>query len=147
MVEKAHEGHIISKYVELTKLRIMFLLNFVAVSGVIAASGAFPITPIIFILIAGSLAAGGSSAINSYIDRDIDAKMPRTSKRPIPIGFINPPEKALWFGISLLGLGLIFSALVLPLLTLNLISNCENILVAYRFNICAMNNHDLSVLT
>jgi len=116
LVTNHQEGHIISKYVELTKLRIMFLLNFVAVSGVIAASGAFPLTSILFILIAGSLAAGGSSAINSYIDRDIDAKMPRTSKRPIPIGFINPPEKALWFGISLLGLGLIFSALVLPLL-------------------------------
>ncbi len=117
MVTNHQEGHIISKYVELTKLRIMFLLNFVAVSGVIAASGAFPITSIISILIAGSLATGGSSAINSYIDRDIDANMPRTSKRPIPIGYIKPPEKALWFGLSLLGLGLIFSALVLPILT------------------------------
>ncbi|MFQ6011630.1 MAG: heme o synthase [Nitrososphaerales archaeon] len=107
----------ISIYVELTKLRIMFLLNFVAVGGVVAASGGFPITSIANILIAGSLAAGGSSAINSYLDRDIDAKMPRTNKRPIPIGYINPPEKALWFGLSLLGLGLVFSVFVLPLLS------------------------------
>ena len=44
------------------------------------------------------MAAGGSSAINQYIDRDIDQSMQRTSKRPIPSGRLQPAE-ALALGI------------------------------------------------
>jgi len=71
--------------------------------------------------VAGSLflAISGSTVLNMWYDRDIDAKMPRTLKRPLPAGKI-PPQEALFFGItiSILGVGwalamdLLFGAIV-----------------------------------
>ena len=52
------------------------------------------------VLIGGSLAAGGANSINHYLDRDIDAKMTRTSSRPVASGTIKPIY-ALSFGILL----------------------------------------------
>src|SRR5690606_37193508 len=52
--------------------------------------------------IGGALASGGASSINQYIDRDMDAKMSRTARRPIPSGRIAPLN-ALLFGLALLG--------------------------------------------
>jgi protoheme IX farnesyltransferase len=51
-------------------------------------------------MVGGYLAAGGAGAINHYIERDIDARMSRTSRRPLPSGRIEP-RAALWFGIVL----------------------------------------------
>ncbi|MBK5230391.1 MAG: protoheme IX farnesyltransferase, partial [Thermoleophilia bacterium] len=44
----------------------------------------------------GSLSAGGAGAINHYIDRDIDAQMTRTARRPIPAGRISPRAALAW---------------------------------------------------
>ena len=41
-------------------------------------------------LVGGYLMAGGANAINMFIDRDIDAHMPRTKLRPIPSGRMSP---------------------------------------------------------
>jgi len=51
-------------------------------------------------LVGGSLAAGGANTLNSYIDRDIDAVMKRTSNRPLVTGAVTP-TRALVFGIVL----------------------------------------------
>jgi protoheme IX farnesyltransferase len=52
-------------------------------------------------LLGGALAAGGAAAINSYMDRDIDAVMgQRTQRRPIPAGLVSPGQ-ALAFGLTL----------------------------------------------
>jgi protoheme IX farnesyltransferase len=51
-------------------------------------------------MLGGYLAAGGAGAINHYIERDIDARMQRTSRRPLPAGRIEA-RVALWFGIAL----------------------------------------------
>jgi protoheme IX farnesyltransferase len=51
-------------------------------------------------MLGGYLAAGGAGAINHYIERDIDARMARTSRRPLPDGRVEP-RAALWFGIAL----------------------------------------------
>ena len=51
-------------------------------------------------LLGGFMAAGGSGAINQYIDRDDDTKMQRTQKRPIPSGRLTPAE-GLAFGVAL----------------------------------------------
>ncbi len=51
-------------------------------------------------LVGGTLSAGGANAINNYVDRDIDAKMHRTSRRPLPRHRV-PPAHALVFGIVL----------------------------------------------
>jgi len=88
-------------YLELTKLRIVLLLCFTTVTAMIIAANGFPEPQILIpTLIGGIFAAGGSSAINQYIDRDMDAKMSRTARRPIPSGRITPLN-ALIFGVGL----------------------------------------------
>ncbi|MBC8075088.1 MAG: UbiA family prenyltransferase, partial [Chloroflexales bacterium] len=52
-------------------------------------------------LIGGIFAAGGASAMNQYLDRDMDALMTRTSRRPIPSGRVAPVS-ALIFGLALI---------------------------------------------
>lgn len=89
-------------YLELTKLRIVLLLCFTTVTTMIIAANGFPAAQVLIpTLIGGVLAAGGSSAVNQYIDRDMDAKMSRTARRPIPSGRISPLN-ALAFGLGLI---------------------------------------------
>ncbi|MBZ0283592.1 MAG: heme o synthase [Anaerolineae bacterium] len=89
-------------YLELTKLRIVLLLLFTTVTAmVIAADGVPELSMLVPTIIGGAFAAAGASAINQYIDRDMDAKMSRTARRPIPSGRVAPVN-ALLFGIGLL---------------------------------------------
>jgi heme o synthase len=89
-------------YLELAKLRIVLLLLFTTITAmVIAAHGIPDLAVLVPTLIGGALAAAGASAINQYIDRDMDAKMARTSRRPIPSGRVTPIN-ALLFGMGLL---------------------------------------------
>jgi len=77
---------------EISKPRIIILLVITAVTSMYAGSKLVEGIPefdnwkFLHIIIAGSMASAGSSALNHYYDRDIDAKMERTSKRPIPSG-------------------------------------------------------------
>src|SRR5687768_1245283 len=89
----------IGAYVALTKPRIIELLLVTTLPAMIVAENGMPsLWLIVATLLGGSLAAGGANTINCYIDRDIDAIMRRTQRRPIPSGAI-PPERALAFGI------------------------------------------------
>lgn len=98
-------------YLELAKLRIVLLLLFTTLTTmVIAAKGIPELGVLIPTLIGGALAAAGSSAINQYLDRDMDAKMARTARRPIPSGRVEPIN-ALYFGLALVA----WSVLVLGL--------------------------------
>ncbi len=88
-------------YLELAKLRIVLLLLFTTLTAmVIAADGIPQFSILIPTLIGGAFAAAGSSAINQYLDRDMDAKMARTARRPIPSGRVEPVN-ALFFGLAL----------------------------------------------
>jgi protoheme IX farnesyltransferase len=58
------------------------------------------------------LSIAGATAISNYIDRDIDKLMVRTSKRPLPLGKINPASKALYFGVFILLLSIILGCFV-----------------------------------
>jgi len=77
---------------EISKPRIVVLLVITAVTSMYAASKLVEGAPeldywaFLHIIIAGALASAGSSALNHYYDKDIDPKMTRTSKRPIPSG-------------------------------------------------------------
>lgn len=84
------------------KLRIDALLLLVAAAGYVATSGP-QINPVTFglLMVAGLLASSGASAVNHYVDRDIDAVMRRTSKRPLPAHRIDPATHALTFGLGL----------------------------------------------
>jgi heme o synthase len=87
-------------YVALTKPRVISLLLVTTVATMFVADRSPRFSTILLTVIGGYLAAGGAGAINHYIERDIDAQMTRTSRRPLPSGRIEP-RSALWFGIAL----------------------------------------------
>ncbi len=77
----------------LNKPIIVVLLLITTYAGMVVAGSRFPSwTLTLWVIIAGALAAGGSSAINQFIDREIDLSMQRTAKRPIPSGRLMPAE-------------------------------------------------------
>lgn len=98
-------------YLELAKLRIVLLLLFTTLTAmIIAADGVPHVGVLIPTLVGGAMAAAGASAINQYLDRDLDSRMARTARRPIPSGRVEPIN-ALLFGAGLLA----WSVLILGL--------------------------------
>jgi heme o synthase len=88
-------------YLSLLKLRIVLLLDATAVGVMFPAAHGHPgLVPVLAVLAGGTLAAGGAHAINCWFDRDIDAEMNRTRRRPLPGGRI-PAWHALALGIVL----------------------------------------------
>ncbi len=88
-------------YLTLTKPPILTLLVLTAIGGLfVAAAGIPPLVVTLLVCLGGTLGAGGANALNHYLDQDIDIKMSRTVKRPIPGNRVSP-RKALIFGILL----------------------------------------------
>jgi protoheme IX farnesyltransferase len=86
----------------LTKPIIVALLLVTTYSGMVVGAKALPLLELAFwTLLGGALAAGGSGALNQYIDRETDQRMTRTARRPIAAGRMTPGE-GLAFGLSLL---------------------------------------------
>jgi protoheme IX farnesyltransferase len=91
-------------YMSLLKLRIVALLDSTAIGVMIPAAHGHPrLASVVAVLVGGTFAAGGAHAINCWFDRDIDAEMSRTRRRPLPDGRI-PPWHALAIGIALVAL-------------------------------------------
>ncbi len=87
-------------YYQLLKPRVMTLVVFTGIAGMVVAPGNLhPLLALIGVLCI-AVNAGAAGAINMWYDRDIDAVMKRTVKRPIPAGKMVPDE-ALAFGIVL----------------------------------------------
>lgn len=94
-------GSTLRAYVALTKPRIIELLLITTIPTMFLAAGGFPsLWLIVATMVGGYLAAGGANALNMYLERDIDAKMKRTRKRPIPSGAVTP-RAALIFGLTI----------------------------------------------
>lgn len=97
-------------YVQLLKPRIMMLVVFTAVAGLIAATGVtgqtmHPMMAAIAVL-AVALGSGAAGAINMWYDSDIDQVMTRTSTRPIPSGAV-PREEAIAMGMIMSGVSVL----------------------------------------
>ncbi len=102
-------------YLTISKLRIVAVLNLVAITSLLAASkGDVDPWDVAFLLLTGSMASMGSSALNHYYDKDIDVLMNRTSKRPIPSGIMKA-SNALIYGLSMS-----IASVVIALFTLNI---------------------------
>jgi heme o synthase len=90
----------VGDYLELMKPRVMSLVVFTALVGLLIAPG--HVHPVIgaTALICVAVGAGAAGALNMWYDADIDARMARTAARPIPAGRLAPGE-ALAFGLTL----------------------------------------------
>jgi heme o synthase len=91
---------LVSDYVALLKPRVMSLVVFTGLVGLVLAPGEIhPVLGVVAIMCI-AVAAGAAGAINMWYDRDIDALMSRTQDRPVPAGRMEPGE-ALGFGVVL----------------------------------------------
>ena len=91
---------LVSDYLALLKPRVMLLVAFTGFAGLVVAPGSLhPLLAAVAVLCI-AVGAGAAGAINMWYDRDIDALMRRTRKRPIPAGRVAPDE-ALAFGVTL----------------------------------------------
>jgi protoheme IX farnesyltransferase len=104
---RANLGDQVRAYVALTKPRIIELLLVTTVPAMVLATREVPGMPILdwarltfWTLLCGTLAAGSANAINQYLERDIDERMARTRRRPLPANQVTP-ERAVVFGIVL----------------------------------------------
>lgn len=106
-------------FLELAKPRITSLVLVTAGVGyAVGGRGSFDGLAFLVFMAGTALLCGGASALNHYLERDTDALMQRTSRRPIPAGRLRP-EEALVFGLALSASGLALLAFV-NLLTLSL---------------------------
>jgi protoheme IX farnesyltransferase len=87
-------------YLTLTKPRVMSLVVFTALVGLLSAPAAVHPADGLIAIICIAAGAGAAATLNMWYDADIDALMPRTAGRPIPRGRIRPSE-ALVFGLTL----------------------------------------------
>ena len=87
-------------YALLLKPRVMSLVVFTAIVGLLLAPGTVSVPEAVIAIICVALGAGASGAINMWYDRDIDSQMARTQHRPLPAGRLKPSH-ALWLGIAL----------------------------------------------
>ena len=101
----------VGDYIELMKPRVMSLVVFTALVGLVRAP--VPMHPVMAFtsLLCIAVGAGAAGALNMWYDADIDARMVRTAGRPIPRGRITPGEAA-GFGFTLA----VFSVVLLGLL-------------------------------
>jgi heme o synthase len=90
----------VADYFALLKPRVMSLVIFTAIVGLLAAPGRIHPWLGFVALLCIAVGAGAAGALNMWYDADIDAIMKRTSKRPVPAGNILPGE-ALGFGLAL----------------------------------------------
>ncbi|TMK46945.1 MAG: protoheme IX farnesyltransferase [Alphaproteobacteria bacterium] len=90
----------VSDYIALLKPRVMSLVVFTALVGLVIAPGHFHPVLAFTSLLCIAVGAGASGALNMALEGDIDAKMSRTANRPIPRGRITKPE-AMAFGMTL----------------------------------------------
>ena len=114
----------VSDYFALLKPRVMSLVVFTGVVGLVVAPGTLHPVLAITALLCIAIGAGASGAINMWFDADIDAVMERTQERPIPAGRVSANE-ALAFGtvlsvasVVLMGLAVNYVAAALLALTI-----------------------------
>jgi protoheme IX farnesyltransferase len=107
------EGSAFADYWALTKPDINLLILITTAAGFCLALPAhlvgFPILLLVHTLAGTLLVAGGTATLNQYVERQFDAQMRRTKRRPLAAGRIDP-SRALWFGIALSVSGAVYLA-------------------------------------
>ena len=111
----------VGDYLALMKPRVMSLVVFTALVGLAIAPA--PVHPVIGFtaLLCIAVGAGAAGALNMWYDADIDAKMTRTARRPVPMGRVLPGE-ALAFGFTLAAFAVVVLGLLVNLLAAGLLA-------------------------
>lgn len=108
-------------FIALMKPRVMSLVVFTALIGMVMAPGALHPAVAISALVLIAVGAGASAALNMWYDADIDAVMSRTQSRPIPAGRVSK-ESALEFGLWVSGLSVLAMAVLVNYLSAALLA-------------------------
>jgi protoheme IX farnesyltransferase len=111
----------VGDYLALLKPRVMSLVIFTALAGIVVAPGHADILTAFVALLCIAIGAGASGALNMAYDADIDGLMSRTASRPIPLGRIAR-EDALGFGWTLAGGAVMVMTLFVNLLAAGLLA-------------------------
>lgn len=116
-LEAEASGFRASDLVELTKPRITSMVVLTAAVGfILPHRGPLPLGLFFHALIATGLVASGASVLNQVLERDTDARMRRTARRPLPSGRLAP-DAALAAGVALSLIGVLYLALAVNPLT------------------------------
>jgi heme o synthase len=106
-------------YFALTKPEVNFLIVVTTFAGFYLGRAAawhdFPLLRSISAVLGTAMVAGGTGALNQYIERRFDAQMRRTARRPLAAGRLKPAS-VLWFGMALSILGSVYLAAAVNLL-------------------------------
>ena len=106
----------VSDYFELTKPRVVLMVLVTTLAGFyLGGRSGFDVTLALNLLAGTALAAGGTLALNQYVERDTDAMMDRTRHRPLPDMRMRPAE-ALMFGVVATAGGFVYLLLATNLL-------------------------------
>jgi protoheme IX farnesyltransferase len=101
---------VLRAYLALTKPQIVELLLVTTVPAMMLAAGGWPdLRTLAVVLVGGAMAGGAASALNCYIDRDIDELMRRTKRRPLPAHSVTP-RAVLIFGLTLAAVSVVLMA-------------------------------------
>jgi heme o synthase len=104
-------------FLELAKPRVVLMVLITAFVGFYVGSAEVPnYLELLQMLFGTALAAGGTLALNQYLERDTDSVMERTRHRPLPDGRLQPREAA-WFGALITMGGLLYLALAVNLMS------------------------------
>jgi len=107
----------VADFMELAKPRVVLMVLITAFVGFYLGSADVPnYLRLLQMLFGTALTAGGTLALNQYLERDTDALMNRTRRRPLPDGRVQPRE-ALWFGVIIALIGLIYLTLAVNILS------------------------------
>ncbi len=121
-ISAAHEHEpTFGDYVALLKPRVMSLVVFTALAGLLVAPASLHAVEAVAAMLFIALGAGAAGALNMWYDADIDAVMRRTMGRPVPSGRVAPDE-ALAIGVGLSGLSVVMLGLATNMLAASLLA-------------------------
>jgi protoheme IX farnesyltransferase len=113
----ARRGSRVGDFVQLTKPSITFMVLITTLVGFyIGVVGGLPGLLLFHTIVGTGLVAAGASALNQYVERELDGRMVRTRHRPLPGGRLLPPE-ALLFSVALSVAGVSYLSVFVNMLT------------------------------
>lgn len=103
-------------YLELSKSRIVLMVVMTTAAGYVIGASSFRALALLHVLVGTALVAAGTNALNQYVERDLDAQMLRTARRPLPAGRIST-RAALIFSTAIAIIGTLYLGVLVNWLT------------------------------